>query len=284
MTRSPSDKTPARGTLADSLSSPPNQPRSKPLDVEPYMPDEPAHGRAIRRNDNTPDGDSPLSKEKGKAVYSKGDIVISTRSWTRLKIEHIDTNPETGETMLTGTCGRSIALSETHPTGASVAENSSPLLVVVHPGSACGSANYSLGRADASATRQELQALLDHWTGGVVIVDGNTSDEVENYLLGNAINRALAHARSNCAMAERIFACDDEIDHWPELVVAHLNSLPRSTNVTLAGAWYTPNPSIKDNDPTVSRGCVNALYAELAKSGMTRITINENASFAIPED
>ena len=51
----------------------------------------------------------------------------------------------------------------------------------------------------------------------------------------------------------------------------------------------SPNPSINDNDNDndndrqVSRGFVNALYAALAKVGITRLSVEEAATYAIPE-
>ncbi|PZU15218.1 MAG: hypothetical protein DI591_10845 [Citromicrobium sp.] len=87
--------------------------------------------------------------------------------------------------MLIDAEGRSIMASETHPTGATVLGNSNPLLVV-HPGSGCGSANHSLSQAHAIETRRALENLLAQWHGGVVIVDGSNSDELENYPLGGA--------------------------------------------------------------------------------------------------
>lgn len=218
------------------------------------------------------------------STYAKDDVVVSTRSWTRLIVDRSETDPATGETMLVDAEGRTITAAEAHPTGATVAGNSDPLLVVVHPGAGCGSANHSLGHAHAIETRRALENLLAQWHGRVVIIDGTSSDELENYPLGGAITRALDTARDHHAIAERIFACDDETAHWPERVTGHLADLPRSQTIVLAGAWYTPNPSINDNDPMVSRGCVNALYAELAKSGFMRLSIEETASFAIPEE
>ena len=199
-------------------------------------------------------------------------------------MDRIDTDPTTGETMLSDADGRAVMASEAHPTGATIAGNSDPLLIVVHPGSGCGSANYSLGRAHAIEVRRALENLLAQWHGGVVIVDGTSSDELEHYPLGGAITRSLDTARDHHAIAMRIFACDDETAHWPEHVTDHLFDLPRSQTIVLAGAWYTPGPSIKDNDRMVSRGCVNALYAQLAKAGFTRLSIDETASFAIPEE
>lgn len=199
-------------------------------------------------------------------------------------MDRIDTDPATGESMLVDAEGRAITASEAHPTGATVAANSDPLLIVVHPGSGCDSANSLLGRARALETRRALETLLPHWHGGIVIVDGTTSDELKHYPLGRVITGALDSARDHHAIAERIFACDDETAHWPERVIGHLADLPRSQTIMLAGALCSPNPSLNDNDPMVSRGCVNALYAQLAKSGFTRLSVEETASFAIPDE
>lgn len=64
-------------------------------------------------------------------TYTKGDIVVSTRSWTRFIMNRIDTDTAAGETMIIDAEELSIMVMEAHPTGATGAENSDPLLVVV---------------------------------------------------------------------------------------------------------------------------------------------------------
>ncbi len=40
------------------------------------------------------------------------------------------------------------------------------VLVVVHPGSACGSANFNIGQFEARSAREELADELTRWDGG----------------------------------------------------------------------------------------------------------------------
>lgn len=55
------------------------------------------------------------------------------------------------------------------------------VLVLVHPGSACGSANFNIGKFEARAARDALCSELDNWRGDVLVIDGELSDELEFY-------------------------------------------------------------------------------------------------------
>lgn len=263
---------------------------------EPYTRDEPAHGRGMKRKgkDTLPQKGEEKSGSDNSAdpnpgtdagvvpAFRKGDIVVSTRSWTRLTIARIETDPATGITMLTDAEGRSIRANEAHHTGATLAGNSNPLLVLVHPGSGCGSANFNIGQTEALQIRRILEDMLSHWEGGLLIVDGALSEELTYYPLGRSIDQALDTAQTHGALAERIYACDSETENWTAQAASALDGFPSDQTIVLAGAWYTPEPSLNDDDPNVSRGCVNALYARLAKMGFTRIAIEEKACFHTP--
>jgi hypothetical protein len=54
------------------------------------------------------------------------------------------------------------------------------LLVIVHPGSACGSADFNLGKFEARAARDTLRGAIEDWEGGVIVIDGELSDELEH--------------------------------------------------------------------------------------------------------
>lgn len=80
-------------------------------------------------------------------------------------------------------------------------------LILVHPGSLCGSARAMLGKYDADAAREEILYEVSHHHGPLVIIDGSFSDELsraENELIETSLarNEALGH------LALRIWGCD----------------------------------------------------------------------------
>lgn len=127
-----------------------------------------------------------------------------------------------------------------------------PLLVLVHPGSACGSANMNLGRFDARAARESLIQELKDWRGGVLVIEGSLSDELADYPnFADAIAGALHRAHAAGAISLRVAGGDDEDLDQTKAAQAFLaeHALdPETTPVTLTGAWYA-------DDGT--DGCVN---------------------------
>lgn len=141
-------------------------------------------------------------------------------------------------------------------------ENPVPsILVIVHPGSACGSADFHLGRSQAGAERDGLVIEINGWQGGVIVVDGELSDELPRYgELNAAILGCLARAASKQLTSMRVFACDNLTADWPAKVkrtIARLK-LPKETRFVVTGAWYC-------RDDT--SGCVNTAYDIVASLG-----------------
>lgn len=113
----------------------------------------------------------------------------------------------------------------------------SRVLVVVHPGSCCGSATALLGSSLASACRKDLVQELDEWTGDLLVMDGFLSDELPDYpALDQAIKRALDRAPN----ALRVFACDNEGEHFTALLPHFIRDSPwagdTQTRFCLTGA------------------------------------------------
>lgn len=129
------------------------------------------------------------------------------------------------------------------------------VLVLVHPGSACGSANYHLGRQVASACRAEMTSLLDSWCGGVIVLDGDLSDELPDYpIFRAAIENALHRARCRgCASIRAIAQDPDQVRVVGDLVE---NLAMIDAEFVVTGAWY---------DPTDESGCVNSVVCELKR-------------------
>jgi hypothetical protein len=118
-------------------------------------------------------------------------------------------------------------------------ERDAPLLVVVHPGSLCGSADFNLGFDEAAAARESLIAELGSWTGGVLIIDGALSDDLEEHpRLAAALDAALLGARTRGLASERVFGDDpDQVDR----VTEHASSMgerAQRIQFIVTGAWF----------------------------------------------
>lgn len=139
-------------------------------------------------------------------------------------------------------------------------------LILVHPGSLCGSANFNLGRVEARAVRDAVVADLRVWDGNVLVLDGFLSDELDDYPdLQSAIDEAVARA---AGFGRRIEADDPE---HADLAVAFLQeqALPADVQVSLTGAWY---------DPTDESGCVNATRDALAAAGYSELIVLDSCA------
>jgi hypothetical protein len=144
-----------------------------------------------------------------------------------------------------------------------------PLLILVHPGSACGSADFNLGRSVAKAERQGLITDLNNSNGGLLVVDGDISDELPRYpALKGAIDEALARAKSRGLIAQRVFACDMKTTNWPTKVKKMVQNmqLDPQTPIEVTGAWV-------DGET----GCVVAVYQTLQSLGFKNLVISQNA-------
>jgi len=147
------------------------------------------------------------------------------------------------------------------------------VLVVVHAGSACGSANFNLGKSDGRGARDFLASFIQGWNGHVIVIDGSLCDELEFYPhLGQAITGALARARDAGLISIRRLGEDpDQIDLIKEIVVGL--DLPKDTLFEVTGAWASHG----------EEGCVNSVYDALQELGYTRATVSDSAVF-IAED
>lgn len=144
----------------------------------------------------------------------------------------------------------------------------SPVLILVHPGSLCGSADYNIGRLNACAARDEIASQLNGWNGRLLVLDGALSDELPSYRqLNEAIRQAVARCSTATGFGRRVDA--DDPDH-SEIAVRHLREarIPLSTEVFVTGAWYHPG-----NDG----GCVNGAFDALKAAGYRKASIDDSA-------
>ena len=134
----------------------------------------------------------------------------------------------------------------------------SPFLIIVHPGTACGSANMNLGKSQASGDRDALANDINGWTGNVMVIDGDFSDELPYY---SNLDHAIQNAVAKADIGFRIFGDDDISDDWvgdAMMALKKLN-LPKDTAFEITGAWHHP-----DHENT---GCCNAMRDALRHVG-----------------
>lgn len=106
------------------------------------------------------------------------------------------------------------------------------MLVVVHPGSACGSADFNLGLMEGAKARERLARTITNWPGQIVIIDGELSDELGVYAhLGLAIENAQTARR-----VTRVDA-DASVQDWAANASRVIKSRMQDGKVHLTGAW-----------------------------------------------
>lgn len=140
--------------------------------------------------------------------------------------------------------------------------NKRECLVVVHLGSALGSANMNLGKLDARAARDALASEFEQWTGDVVVIHGALSDELPCYPhLQRTFESMLARSRAaghEVAVLDGDDASEhnqeDAIDEW----LASRACEPGSVHFRVTGSWY---------HPADGGGCVGSVIDRLRERG-----------------
>lgn len=144
-----------------------------------------------------------------------------------------------------------------------------PVLVLVHPGSACGSADFNLGKSIAGAGRDGIVLDLAASSGDVVVIDGHFSDEIPHYAgLSKALDEALERARERGDLSIRILGDDSEdfnqVEAAKQVIVEHGLS-PEAHAVSLTGAWF-------DHDG--DEGCVNSVLEVFRERGFSATVLD----------
>jgi hypothetical protein len=146
-----------------------------------------------------------------------------------------------------------------------------PLLIIVHPGSACGSADENLGRDTAAMLRLDMQMLVEGWDGGVVVIDGELSDELssnwrrEYNEWGAVITGALTRAKDKGFISRRIMGDDDNKFNQEDAIkgiVREHGLTDNNSAITLTWAW------IQSSD---GGGCVTSVEEALAEIGISSV-------------
>jgi hypothetical protein len=133
-----------------------------------------------------------------------------------------------------------------------------PVLVVVHPDSTCGSADFNLGEDEAAEDRTKLIADLEGWQGGVIILDGGLRRELvapAYQPLQGALTAVLQRAKASNQIAIRRVAADPAQRKVMQQIVPRLDP---HTQFYLTGAWFHPEDSA---------GCVGDVLDVLRAAG-----------------
>lgn len=150
------------------------------------------------------------------------------------------------------------------------------ILVLVHPGSACGSADFNLGRAIAREARETLARQISAWRGGVLVIDGELSDELVDYpSLDCSIKDGLRIAKESGHISQRVVGDDpDQVQRISEFVASLSEQDKSETAFTVTGAWFDPNDG---------EGCVGSVHKQLIALGC-KAEVSESAVNVASED
>ncbi len=139
--------------------------------------------------------------------------------------------------------------------------NNHPILVITHPGSACGSADFNLG-GDGSLSRSYREGMIEQfnsWQGGVIVLSGDFYDELRQpkyRSFGKAIDALLSRTRAVGKVSIRKPAPDPD----NAKVITRLLSDPanRGRKYLCTGAWWYGGDD----------GCVGATAAAIRALGL----------------
>jgi hypothetical protein len=165
-------------------------------------------------------------------------------------------------------------------------------LILVHPGSMCGSARMQLGRREADAARAEVLDRVSSHQGPLLVIDGALSDELsgpENALINEAVQRSAAAG----LLSARVWGCDSgesPFEAWSglrtdggrlifdgqEQAASDLAPVIPKGPILVTGAWAGSN----DGDGCVN-SVANAIRAFLGREA--RVGIDDTALLMPPE-
>ena len=141
-------------------------------------------------------------------------------------------------------------------------------LIIVHPGSCMGSADFNLGRQYASVLRRDLTHDVARWPANtpVGVIDGSLSDELAGTPLGQAIEDLVARS----APGVRIRGCDSETfdQRQAARALADKLGLLSGSTVHLTGAW--------SNSEHPHGGCLGSVRRILEELGC-RVIVRDSA-------
>lgn len=172
-----------------------------------------------------------------------------------------------------------------------IANAAMDVLVLVHPGSLCGSARSEIGKYEADAVREEILYEVAHHSGAFIVIDGMFSDELsdaENKVIIDALQRAGDAGH----VALRLWGCDAGETPYPawqsfglrgrnvtfegqEEAARFISGLLDGASVTVTGAWATPDHS---------SGCASSVYTVLADAVAGPLEVHMSDSVLMEPD
>jgi len=123
-------------------------------------------------------------------------------------------------------------------------------LVIVHPASACGSADFSLGPDAAASDRARLIGTIERWRGPSVVIDNDLTPELQVY-------EPLCVALRSLDDPIRVDACATEAD-WVRKAFTTIEDTGLRRFV-MTGAWHHPDDH---------SGCIDAITSMMDQRDM----------------
>jgi hypothetical protein len=139
------------------------------------------------------------------------------------------------------------------------------ILVIVHPGSACGSADFNYNsKSIAGAERDGLIMEFDNWQEGVIVIDGDLSTELSDYPeLNRAIINVLERAKQNGHISIRKRGDDQYVSNqeWAIKFLLKKFKLHKGVRFQVTGAW-----ALGEDE---GGGCVGSVCEAISSLGYT---------------
>ena len=137
------------------------------------------------------------------------------------------------------------------------------VLVLVHPDSACSSADiHYCSPAIAQWRREALITELTDWRNSIIVIDGDLHPELRETPftpLSNAIDTCIRRAQLNNLISIRAYATYQTMARTTRRILRQLLLAPNTTRFHVTGAWYNSNHS----------GCVATMTDTLILDGYT---------------
>lgn len=146
------------------------------------------------------------------------------------------------------------------------------MLVLVHPGSTLGSADFNIGKNLAKSYRDMIINDLKKWNDHFVVIDGSLSDELAHFpMYQRALDGALERAKAAGKIAHREWGCDDQgpgASGAMEEVIRKFDMKPDEWKINFTGAWTSRG---------AGHGCVDGAYDAAQSLGFKNLDILDSA-------
>lgn len=162
-------------------------------------------------------------------------------------------------------------------------------LILVHPGSMCGSARMHLGKFEADAAREAVLYEVEHHNGPLIVIDGFLSDELSVQERA-IIEDRLIKSENEGHLCLRVWGCDageDPFTGWRSFglqgrhavfedqraAIRSVSHMIDTADVEVTGAWATDD---------LSSGCATSVLQELQQA-IGNKTVVQMSPYALRE-